>query len=435
MHPRRAFTLIELLVVIAIIAILAVVVVLVLNPAQLLAQSRDANRVSDMATLNSALNLYSTDQSGASGYTMGSSSVVYASLPDASSTSCTDLGLPAMPTGYAWGCTTPQALRNASSSGWVPVDLKAISSGSPLGSLPIDPVNSSSSRLFYTYTTNGTQYEVTASMESQKYRLGGSGDVIAGDGSSLATVYAKGTNLALEPLDYGDPSLVGYWPLDEGANAVAYDDSGNNATGSWQGTQAGTSGYYSPGLNQAWAGTFDGTTTYINLPASPFGAYPASGNTNNYSLTFTTWFKTASSGSILGQSSNTLPPTSPGGFVPAIYVDTSGKVRASMFWHGSTGSQIVSVNSYADNNWHSLADSYNNGVETLYIDGVLIGSQSMTEDSYNNIYQYFLGTAYSGLWPLDNGGWFYFIGLINDVRIYDRALSPAEIAALYGAKK
>lgn len=55
---QSAFTLIELLVVIAIIAILAVVVVLALNPAQLLAQSRDVNRVSDMATLNTALGLY-----------------------------------------------------------------------------------------------------------------------------------------------------------------------------------------------------------------------------------------------------------------------------------------------------------------------------------------------------------------------------------------
>jgi len=43
---RSAFTLIELLIVIAIIAILSIVVILVLNPAQLLKQSRDSNRVS-----------------------------------------------------------------------------------------------------------------------------------------------------------------------------------------------------------------------------------------------------------------------------------------------------------------------------------------------------------------------------------------------------
>src|SRR5208337_1332087 len=60
---RKGFTLIELLVVIAIIAILAVVVILTLNPAELLRQSRDSNRVSDFATLKSALGLYGADVS------------------------------------------------------------------------------------------------------------------------------------------------------------------------------------------------------------------------------------------------------------------------------------------------------------------------------------------------------------------------------------
>ena len=48
--PKKGFTLIELLIVIAIIAILAVVVVLVLNPAELLRQSRDSQRLSDIST-------------------------------------------------------------------------------------------------------------------------------------------------------------------------------------------------------------------------------------------------------------------------------------------------------------------------------------------------------------------------------------------------
>jgi prepilin-type N-terminal cleavage/methylation domain-containing protein len=61
---RKAFTLIELLVVIAIIAILAVVVVLTLNPAELLRQSRDSNRLFDLATIINAINIYNTDQGG-----------------------------------------------------------------------------------------------------------------------------------------------------------------------------------------------------------------------------------------------------------------------------------------------------------------------------------------------------------------------------------
>src|SRR5271156_6624921 len=57
---KKGFTLIELLVVIAIIAILSVVVILTLNPAELLRQSRDSDRISDLCTLRTALALYLT---------------------------------------------------------------------------------------------------------------------------------------------------------------------------------------------------------------------------------------------------------------------------------------------------------------------------------------------------------------------------------------
>ena len=111
---RAASTLIELFVVIAIIAILAIVVVLTLNPAQLLAQSRDANRVSDMATHNSAINLYEIDQAGASGYSLGTASTSYITVPDFS-TSCADLGLPLGPYSYSYNCT---CAGSTNGSGW-----------------------------------------------------------------------------------------------------------------------------------------------------------------------------------------------------------------------------------------------------------------------------------------------------------------------------
>ncbi len=61
-----AFTLIELLVVIAVIAILSVVVVLSLNPGELLRESRDTTRISDLDTLNRALSR--NDRSGHPGH-------------------------------------------------------------------------------------------------------------------------------------------------------------------------------------------------------------------------------------------------------------------------------------------------------------------------------------------------------------------------------
>ena len=57
---KKGFTLLELLIVIAILAILATATILVLNPAELLKQARDSQRVTDIANLNSALSLYVT---------------------------------------------------------------------------------------------------------------------------------------------------------------------------------------------------------------------------------------------------------------------------------------------------------------------------------------------------------------------------------------
>ena len=83
-RPHSAFTLIELLIVIAVIAVLSVVVVLALNPAELLRQSRDANRLSDMASLSSAVSLYLEDSGGTGA--IGLSSTSYMSVMDASAT-------------------------------------------------------------------------------------------------------------------------------------------------------------------------------------------------------------------------------------------------------------------------------------------------------------------------------------------------------------
>ena len=57
---KSGFTLLELLIVIGILAILSAVVVFVLNPAETLRKSRDAQRIADLATMKSALGLYLT---------------------------------------------------------------------------------------------------------------------------------------------------------------------------------------------------------------------------------------------------------------------------------------------------------------------------------------------------------------------------------------
>jgi prepilin-type N-terminal cleavage/methylation domain-containing protein len=59
---KKAFTLIELLIVIAILGVLAVVVLVAINPAEQLARTRDAGRISAVAQLGHAVQAYYTGQ-------------------------------------------------------------------------------------------------------------------------------------------------------------------------------------------------------------------------------------------------------------------------------------------------------------------------------------------------------------------------------------
>jgi prepilin-type N-terminal cleavage/methylation domain-containing protein len=191
---QKGFTLIELLVVIAIIAVLAVVVVLTLNPAELLRQARDSNRLSDFATMKSAMALYGTDV--ATTTALGTSTNIYTSCITCTvSTGTMTTSSTAAGWGFLGGETTfvSSTIRSINGTGWIPVNFTAISSGAPIGSLPIDPANSGA--LMYTYAASSTVYKLATKMESVKYSTNGSGDVESGDGGNSTTTYEQGSNL------------------------------------------------------------------------------------------------------------------------------------------------------------------------------------------------------------------------------------------------
>ena len=106
---------------------------------------------------------------------MGSSSVVYISIPDPSATTtagdqCQGLNLPVL-TSSTYQCPASSTYRNTNGLGWIPINFASTSIGSPIGSLSIDPINTSSSGEFYTYESNGTQWETTMALESSKYAM------------------------------------------------------------------------------------------------------------------------------------------------------------------------------------------------------------------------------------------------------------------------
>jgi prepilin-type N-terminal cleavage/methylation domain-containing protein len=417
MYPsakRKAFTLIELLVVIAIIAILSVVVILTLNPAQLLAQSRDSNRLSDLSVMNTALGTYVAQGGGS----LGSSNTVYVSIPDTVATSslgdqCQGLGLPPLPGSWTYHCAATSTSRSVDSTGWIPVSFSTLPGGSPLGQLGKDPTNTTSSDLFYTYATNGTQWELTDILESQAYE----GDMQT-DGGSYQGTYQLGNDLNLTP-PFRSYGLVGYWPLDEGTSSTAYDFSGGGNNLTWHGSAVGTSGYYSPGLVYPWAVIGDGSSTY-NLSAK---AYSIS---NNEPVSYGGWFYTNSFGSAAatvfaaGGGANAQ--------IGRIFINSTQTISAGFKDSGGTPHDVNSVGyTMPTSTWVNIFVTWDGTTQRLYINGML--NASNTPGSAPGPYN-----SESVVIISDGSAYQEYNGLASSVRFYDRALSAAEVAAIYNAE-
>jgi prepilin-type N-terminal cleavage/methylation domain-containing protein len=142
----QGFTLVELLVVIAIIAILAAVVVLIINPLELTRRGRDAARLSDLANLQTAINV---------------------AVQEATDSADAILCVGGLTSGVCTGKSTDATSRTANGAGWVKVDLSTSKSVS-VPTLPADPTNSAT--YHYTYCSDGSAWEIDAVLESDQQK-------------------------------------------------------------------------------------------------------------------------------------------------------------------------------------------------------------------------------------------------------------------------
>jgi prepilin-type N-terminal cleavage/methylation domain-containing protein len=420
---KRGFTLIELLTVIAIIAILAIVVVLTINPAALLQQSRDATRVSDTGTINKAVSLYYQDaMANPSTLFMGTSSIVYVSVPDPTATStagdqCQGLSLPALPTGYTYQCAATSTYMKTNGTGWIPINFASYSAGSVISKLPVDPINTTSTNLYYTYETDGIGgFKVAAFFESQKYA-----SQMASDGGNDPELYEKGSNLALA----SGRGLVGYWPMNEGTGSSTIDYSGSNATGTWNGsTTAGS--YYATGKVGPYAGIFNGATTYVSIP------YSANLNSSNFTVsawvnitaynTKSVYYPVGTCGAGACTAANGWGLGVNGTFGSGVGTGcVEGDIYLASFPAG--GAVCTLSNTIPTNTWSLITATYNAGSVILYINGVQKGSGVLTITKNTSLAE---TIGVSNAW--------YFPGSIDDIRFYGRALSAAEVQEMYNAE-
>ncbi|MDP1629485.1 MAG: LamG-like jellyroll fold domain-containing protein, partial [bacterium] len=196
---------------------------------------------------------------------------------------------------------------------------------------------------------------------------------------------------------FATSTLMAHWPMDELSGSTVADKSGFGNTGTAVGTVA------TSGINYI-ARQFNGTSDYVNC-------------TNNSTLQITTgtveaWIKTSGAGS--SYRGIVVKQVAYGMFLNdnifGIYDWGAGAWRSS------------GVN-LADNNWHHVAFTFQSGVPNgtfLYIDGSRVATTTMTISNQTVGVALGQGTIPG---PSQN-----FSGIIDEVRIYNRALPLYEIA-------
>jgi prepilin-type N-terminal cleavage/methylation domain-containing protein len=399
---RKGFTLLELLIVIAILAVLAIVAVLVINPLEYIKQSRDGKRIADFVALNKAIQIYDFN-SGASSTATLASTTIYLSLPDNASTTCGSYTLPVLPIGYKYNCVSSTNLQKVDSTGWIPLNLSAIPGGSPLTVLPIDPNNNVTQRTYYSFVGGGS-FELAASMESTRFRAGGDRDAVTKDGGALLGLYEVGTSYSLIPVDYGDASLVGYWNFDEGAGTASYDKSGANHVASfYTGSPAWTTGKVGNAVN------FNGSSGMMALSAG-VGDF-------SKGHTLMGWFNP----SILAANTNIFLSFG----LP--YISThNGTIATHSTLVSSLQKTTNGSTALSANNWYHITGTFDGATVKVYVNGVLDGS-----GNYPGI-DGVSGNLCIGAHACNS---YWTTGKVDEVKLFNRALSASEILAIYSATK
>jgi hypothetical protein len=143
-------------------------------------------------------------------------------------------------------------------------------------------------------------------------------------------------------------------------------------------------------------------------------------------FTIAVWFKTSTSGPILGFDSERFNNSSTE-YGRCIYLDDSGKLRFGV--DNGSKNTLVSTSSYNDNSWHLAVASLSPAGMKLYIDGQFKKDLSSVTSGSSITGYWKVATGHLGSWP--NCSNLYFTGSIDDIRIYSRALTNDEIEVLY----
>ncbi len=245
--------------------------------------------------------------------------------------------------------------------------------------------------------------------------------------TEVSNLYVQGGNTQNKSATGIASGLVGYWTFDgkDMPNGVAFDRSGNGNNGNL--INIATSTFYKPGKIGQGA-NFDGVDDAVGLPSSSGASINVTG-----ALTLSAWVKNnklqTSFQPIITRGLQNSGLTE-GQYMLGHLGSSQGDIGIKVF----NGTAIFSAGSVAATRfpvgtWNHIVGTYD-GVSTLkvYVNGVLVDTQ--TSPGFGTLNSANAVTKGIGIGdnPLSSSP---FNGTLDDVRIYNRALSQSEITTLY----
>ena len=230
----------------------------------------------------------------------------------------------------------------------------------------------------------------------------------------LKLILVLATNVAFAQIPTN--GLVAYYPFNGNAN----DESGNGNNGTVNGATLTTDRFGK--ANSAYS--FNGTNNSITLPLNLNGAL-----LNATKFSFSAFINAKKDGALFSNW-KAYPLTNPFG----VLIGISGKKLSSS---NITGTGIGSKDTIPMNKWVHVATVFDGSQigslkrMKLFINGVQVSTDSAAYAAISDNLGNTATNTEIGRWYSQFGFIGYFGGLIDDMRIYNRALSNSEITSLY----
>ena len=207
--------------------------------------------------------------------------------------------------------------------------------------------------------------------------------------------------------------LVAAYGLNEGTGLTTSDASGNNNTGTIGAATWTTQGKFGNALS------FNGTSAMVTVPDAPSLDLTTG-------MTLEAWaYPTVTGGGevptlVMKQNSPGTSPSHVYVLHGRAWVSDTGPLLPGTRINTGTSSVVSGGNLLAANTWTHVAATWDGAVMRVYLNGVQVASGAAIGSLINSSGQVSIGG--NVIYPVE-----FFKGLLDEIRIYNRALSASEI--------